>query len=662
MLSDGDTLTTAINAVQVSSYTVLPGDTPAQIATTIADAINAATAIDPVTGVAMNKRFYATPAANVITVKTGFTLACSAAGSGAGSYTAAVTSPLLQTATVGGAPAVKDTLTTTINGVPVTYPVRDGDTATTIASGIAALVNATTLQDPFSGLPLNGVVVASSAASVVTIIAANAGAPFSLTCGLTTATAGGYTAAPPVPANCRATITAATVTPGDTLITTINHAAPPVTYTAVPGDTDASLAAHIATAVSADVQVDPDTNLPVSGIVQATSNGNVITFTPVDPGSAFTIGCSVGTGTETYTQGSLTPQAATATITAPIPAGATLTTTINGLPLVRTASPLDTAAMLATGITGDINGATAADPVTGLPLNAVVTATADTTDPAKAVITVTGKSFTTPFTLAAAVSPSQYTAGRHTPPFADDGYGDFLADPTQTLLGHQPTLCAACNLTAAEFAPIAGALGSGPATPLTLENVSALFRFGWLAHALGLSVLEFLDLRQYTGFDPFAPLDEGFTRFTPPGPVTNPAAEPPVIRFLRLLRACANSGLTTNQVLYLIWNQDINGGSAPTAADVTGLASALRADFAAVEAQFTIQDDPGGSIAKGLMTLVYGSTATDFFFGLLNSTFTTAVPYSSLPGQPALPPQVIAASGGQLSYNDLSKQLSYAGC
>ena len=75
VLSDGDILTTAINNTQVSSYTVLPGDTPAQIATTIAQAINAATVPDPVTGLPMNSRFHATTAANVITIKTGFTLA-----------------------------------------------------------------------------------------------------------------------------------------------------------------------------------------------------------------------------------------------------------------------------------------------------------------------------------------------------------------------------------------------------------------------------------------------------------------------------------------------------------------------------------------------------------------------------------------------------------
>ena len=56
------------------------------------------------------------------------------------------------------------------------------------------------------------------------------------------------------------------------------------------------------------------------------------------------------------------------------------------------------------------------------------------------------------------------------------------------------------------------ALNFVPSTPLTLANVSALFRYGWLAHTLGLSVLEFLLLREFTGLDPFAPLDPG----TPP--------------------------------------------------------------------------------------------------------------------------------------------------
>ena len=84
-----------------------------------------------------------------------------------------------------------------------------------------------------------------------------------------------------------------------------------------------------------------------------------------------------------------------------------------------------------------------------------------------------------------------------------------FADPSQKLLVHEPFLCAACNLTGAEFAQIVQALGFDLSTPLNLANVSALYRNGWLAHALGLSVLEFLRLKECTGLDPFAPLDLG---------------------------------------------------------------------------------------------------------------------------------------------------------
>ena len=234
----------------------------------------------------------------------------------------------------------------------------------------------------------------------------------------------------------------------------------------------------------------------------------------MDPASAFTLACSVTTtGTETYTAGSLTPETATATITAPpIPGG-------------RDADHDDQRA--AAGPHGQSRrhrrdagrghrrchqygdgGRSGHRPA----------AQHGGTGGRRHHRSRQGGHHRHRPQPHHALHPDgggvaqPYTAGRHTPPFADDGYGDFLTDASQTLFGHEPTLCAACNLTGAEFALIAGALGFGPATPLTLDNVSALFRFGWLAHTLGLSVLEFLDLRQFTGLDPFAALDPAATR------------------------------------------------------------------------------------------------------------------------------------------------------
>ena len=650
----GDVLSTAINVpigrAQVA-YPVAAGQDAA--ATAIATAINATTSLDPVSNLPLNKRFAASSSGGVVTIKAGFTLACSTLPATATeTYTAAAQSPLSHTATVTGPVTAGDTLITTfdgpLDGVQVPYIVVDGDTPDTIAAAIAAAINATTAPDPFSGLPMNNLVVAyvnPATSTVVNIITADAGAPFTLACSYQPANTGSYSAAPPVPAAQTAAITGA-VSPGDTLITTINTV--PISYSAGPGDTDApALAASIAATISADAQLDPATQLPLSSIVQATSAAGVITITPVDPANPFTLACSVSTGSENYVAAGPFPESAAATVAGPIPAGATLATTINALPVVYITAPGDTPSTIAAAIADAINATTVADAVTNLPLEQVVTASA-----AGGVVTITANSTTTPFTLAVSVSAGGYTAGRQVAPFADDGYGDFLTDPSQTLFAHEPTLCAACNLTGAEFALVADAVNFVASTPLTLANVSALFRYGWLAHTLGLSVLEFLLLREFTGLDPFAPLDPG----TPPAP-----AEPPVIRFTRLLSAMSTAGLDTEQALYLMWNQDISGTSAPSPTDITGLAFALRADFAAVDAAFTLQDDPDGSIAQGLMTLVYGNTASGFFFGLLNNTFTTSVPYSGPPGLSSLPQPVIDASSGRLSYDDLGKQLSFAG-
>ena len=152
------------------------------------------------------------------------------------------------------------------------------------------------------------------------------------------------------------------------------------------------------------------------------------------------------------------------------------------------------------------------------------------------------------------------------PAFADDGYGNILQDNTQFVPAHAPALCAAFGLRDAEFTLITTALGFDASTPLTLGNISAIYRRGWLARTLRLSVVEFLLLTRFTGLDPFTPLD----------PATTEPSEPPVIRLIRLLQALSAASLKPVQALYLIWNEDISGKSAPADSVVTGLARTLR--------------------------------------------------------------------------------------
>jgi hypothetical protein len=644
----GEVLTTTINSVPITQA-VGAGDNVAKIAANVAAKINATATIDPTSTMPLNSRIFASAQANsnVVVIRAGCTLKCGVSAGGTETFTAGAPSPGSQSATVAGTVTPGDVLTATVNTIPIAYTVQAGDTIAAITANLANAVNNMTSPDPYSGLPLNSLLVASSSAGVVTINSVNSGAPLALSCSYdSSASVGSYTTGPLTPAFQTATV-GGTITVGNQLTTTINGL--PIPYTVTAADTSlAALAANIRATIDGTTAPDPVSGMALNSILHASNSGAVITIAANDPATPLAITCAAA-GSESYTQAGPFPTSQTATVTGNFAAGVILTTTINAVAVTYTVVGGDTAATITTKIANAINADHSIDPLTNVALDLLVSAAA-----AGDVITIRMIGNTGSFTLAAGFSTGTYSAGIQPPPFADDGYGNILADPTQTVFGHEPVLRAAFHLTGAEFSLIANSFQFTLSTPLTLANISSIFRVGWLAHTLGMSVAEFLLLRQMTGLDPFAPLD----------PLSGPDPDPPVVRFIELVQAMSAAGFRPVQALYLLWDQDISGKSSPTIANITGLALALRAAFAGVAAQFTIQTDPDGSIAKGLMALVYGNTATDFFFGLLNSTLVSAIAYPNpaYPNPQPPPPQpVIDASGGALAYDDLRKQLSFFG-
>jgi hypothetical protein len=233
--------------------------------------------------------------------------------------------------------------------------------------------------------------------------------------------------------------------------------------------------------------------------------------------------------------------------------------------------------------------------------------------------------------------------------FADNGYGEFLdGNPAKKnnpdhLVDHAEALRSAFNLTGDEFDLIFAAFKWGPSTPLTMDNISKVYRWGWLARKLRLSIRELLLLTSLTGLDPFT------------APDSPSAADPAMLRLIAFVQELQARSMKSAEALYLIWNQDLSGKSAPDPVQLTELARALRTDFAAIEDQFAAVEDPSGNIARSRMALVYGQEATDAFFGLLDDTLTLDAPCDTPPVA------AIAAIDSSIVYDNIQHKLSYVG-
>ena len=298
-----------------------------------------------------------------------------------------------------------------------------------------------------------------------------------------------------------------------------------------------------------------------------------------------------------------------------------LSTSINGLVIDYTVVAGDTSIpTLAAHIVSTINATTTADPITGKPLNDVIVASS-----ASDIITVTMKNPKPDSSITLVCSVS-------------DG-----ATETYAPLDHESALCAAFNLTGSEFTLITDALKFDATTQLSLANISAIFRRGWLARKLKISVRELLLLTELTGFDPFAAPDP-----------TNPA----ILRLISLVQAMKDTSLKSAVALYLIWNQDLSGKSAPDPAQVAELARTLRGDFASIDDQFTAMEDPNGDLARARMSLVYGQETSDAFFALLDDTLVVDVAYThSASGlEPA-----ITKKDPRIAYDAFRHRLSHRG-
>jgi hypothetical protein len=238
------------------------------------------------------------------------------------------------------------------------------------------------------------------------------------------------------------------------------------------------------------------------------------------------------------------------------------------------------------------------------------------------------------------------------PVFDEDGYGHFPRGSSERIADHKPALQAAFNLTPQEFNLIGDDLSFAD-EHLTLENISRIFAYGYLAKQLKISVQELIALKHISGIDPFGILTYTVSTTVPP------QYQPPaILQFIELAQLIARSSFKMSQLMYFLQHENLSGKASPRKAQILAFAKTLRDDLTRIQREHSITDDPTGELAKAKIALVYGHAVADTFFGLLNETSVYSIPYSH--GTSTLEESITDITD-KLTYDNFRKELSYRG-
>ena len=243
-------------------------------------------------------------------------------------------------------------------------------------------------------------------------------------------------------------------------------------------------------------------------------------------------------------------------------------------------------------------------------------------------------------TLYATLFLSKATLAVDTAFLPDPASGAVLVDAKVPIDDHVPALLKALRVSAADLAAIRAATTLDAANaPLTLANVSMLFRHAAFARALGLRITDLLSLRVLAGLDPFS----------------SPAN---ALAFVQLARRVQQSGFTVAQLDYLCRGRTApptNLGPQPTT--VRLLARALRDGLLDIARDTTPAPDPAGDLSRTNLALLLDASTVDAVIAMINGTAIYSVPLAALPAQMVFPPTLAK----KISFDPAAKSLSFTG-
>jgi hypothetical protein len=217
----------------------------------------------------------------------------------------------------------------------------------------------------------------------------------------------------------------------------------------------------------------------------------------------------------------------------------------------------------------------------------------------------------------------------------------------------EPAILAALRISAADLAIVRNATGledHPPAlAPLTLANLSTLYRYAVLARALHLPVKDLIALRQVTGMDPFSVI------VAPDG---TRAFEPRLtIQFVEKVEKVRQSGFSVAQMNYLYRHvSEPAGGVALQQGEIASRLTTIRSGLEKIAADAGAPG-PVEELLRKELAAVMDSANVDAVLKLLNGTAVYSATLPALPAGVSFPQPPHPG----ISYDSVGHQLRYVG-
>ena len=225
---------------------------------------------------------------------------------------------------------------------------------------------------------------------------------------------------------------------------------------------------------------------------------------------------------------------------------------------------------------------------------------------------------------------------------------DITPGPGATITDATPAILAGLRISTDDLGAIRTATGltdTATKTPLTLANLSQLYRYTILAQALGLSIPDLISLIALTGIDPF--------QLAPNDPVMQPS-----VQFVRAAQAVLASPFSSPELNY-VYRAVVNpaAGIGPLETNVDLLAITLQTGLSKIAAANSYTLDPTGKILRQKLGTVVAASQLDAAMGLIAGTGIYKASLSTLPTGITFPDSVVAV----VSYDTADQVLEFAG-